>query len=75
MDMLPNHVIFLMPQGTSLGPGYYGYKPQLKEGGTEYDPATDHDLANNVASIAAAGKEGADKMTPVLVDGDYDGAT
>ena len=41
----------------------------------EYDPASDDDLANNVASIAAAGKEGADKMTPVLVDGDYDGAT
>ena len=31
--------------------------------------------AMTVASVAAAGKEGADKMTPVLVDGDYDGAT
>ena len=24
MDILPNHVIFAMPQGTSLGPEYYG---------------------------------------------------
>ena len=40
----------------------------------EYDPASDDDLANNVALFAAAGKEGADKMTPVLVGGDYDNA-
>ena len=72
MDMLPNHVIFAMPQGTSLGPRYYGYMPQLKERGMEYGPASNDDLANNVASIGAAGKEGADKMTPVLVDGNYD---
>jgi hypothetical protein len=70
MDMLPNNMIFAMPQSTSLGPGYYGYKPQLKGGDKEYDPASGDVLANNVASIAAAGKEGADKMTPVLVDGD-----
>jgi hypothetical protein len=75
MDTPPNHVIFAMPQGISLGPGYYGYKPQLQGGDKEYDPASDDDLANNVASTAAAGEEGADKMTPVLVDGDYDGAT
>ncbi len=54
MDMLPNHVIFAMPQGTTLGPGYDGYKPQLKEGDMEYDPASDDDVANNEASIAAA---------------------
>ena len=62
-----NHVIFAMPQGTSLGPEYYGIKPQLKEGDMEYDP---DDLAINVSSIAAAGKEGSDKMTPVLVGGE-----
>ncbi len=56
MDMLPNHVIFAMPQGTSMVPGYYGYKPQLKEEDMDYDPASDDDLANNVASIAAASK-------------------
>jgi hypothetical protein len=71
MDMLPKHVIFAMPQGTSLGSGH---KPQLKEGGMEYDPASDDDLANNVASIVAAGKEESDKMTPVLVGGDYEDA-
>jgi hypothetical protein len=39
----------------------------------EYDPASDDDLTNNVASIAAASKEGSDKMTPVLVGGDVAG--
>ena len=72
MDVLPNHVIFAMPQGTSLGPGYYGFTP-LKEGDMEYDPASDDDLANNVASIAAAGNEGSDKITLVLVGGDAAG--
>jgi hypothetical protein len=65
-DMLPNHVIFAMPQSTSLGPGYYGYKPQLEKEDEEYDSTSGDELANTVASIAAAGKEGADNPNNIL---------
>jgi hypothetical protein len=71
-ERLPNHVIFAMPQSSSLRPGFYGYKPQLETEDEEYDSASGDELANVIVSTAAAGKEGADKIKPVLVDGDHD---
>ena len=56
------------------GPGYSGYKPELKKGDIQADPTSDIDHAFDYAkaAAAAAGKEGVDKMTPVLVDDDDD---
>ena len=44
---VPRHLILAMPQSSSLGPGFYGYRPQLKEEDEEYDSA----LGDGPASV------------------------
>ncbi len=59
------------------GPGYSGYKPELKKGDIQADPTSDIDHAFDYAKAAApaADKEEVNKTTPVLVDDDDDGAS
>ena len=66
--------ISALPENSPPGPGYSGYKPELKKGHIQTDPTSDIDHAFNYAkaAAAAAGKEGFDKTTPVLVDDDND---
>ncbi len=57
-----------------MGPGYFGYKPELKEGDIQANLTSDIDPAFNYdkAAAAAAGKEGVDKTTPAPVNDDND---
>jgi hypothetical protein len=66
--------ISALPESSPPGPGYSGYKPELKKGDIQADPTPDFHHAFNYAkaAAAAAGKEGVDKTTPVLVDDDND---
>ena len=70
----PDCVYLADPQGSSMGPGYFGYKPELKEGDIQANLTSDIDPAFNYdkAAAAAAGKEGVDKTTPAPVDDDND---
>ena len=69
--------ISALPENRPPGPGYSGYKPELKKGDIQADPTSDIDHAFDYAkaAAAAAGKEGVDKTTPVLVDDDDDSAS
>ena len=57
-----------------MGPGYFGYKPELKEGDIQANLTSNIDPAfnNDKAAAAAAGKEGVDKTTSAPVDDDND---
>ena len=70
----PDCVYLADPQGSSMEPGYFGYKPELKEGDIQANLTSDIDPAFNYdkAAAAAAGKEGVDKTTPAPVDDDND---
>ena len=69
--------ISALPEKNPPGAGYSGYKPELKKGDIQAVPTSDIDRAFDYvkAAAAAAGKEGVDKMTPVLVDDDDDGTS
>ena len=66
--------ISALPENSPPGPGYSGYKPELKKGDIQANPISDivHALDYAKAAAAAAGKEGVEKTTPVLVDDDDD---
>jgi hypothetical protein len=77
MESTPDHVIIVMPQASSLGPGYYGWRPQItedKEDDTELDSHSEDEDTHHAVYITAGGKEGFGKEPDQMDGGHNDGA-
>ena len=77
MDSTPDRIIIAMPQASSLGPGYYGWRPRItedKEDDTELDSHSEDEDTHHAVYITAGGKEGFGKEPDQMDGGHNDGA-
>ena len=73
MESTPDHIVIAMPQASSLGPRYYGWRPQItedKEDDMELDSHSEDEGTHHAVYITAGGKEGFGKE-PDHMDGGH----